>query len=328
MVKVKSEEKIIALLRKKEMSTVEEVTQLTGFSRQYIHKLLDRLIDKGDVEKNGKTPHVFYRLVDIELKESIPTISLENERFLNEHFMLVQAMGNLLNGVEAMQYWCRIQGLDFDKTVEEYVETRKKYLDYFNKNGFIDGIQKLKNTKGIKEIGVDYLYYFDFYAIERFGKTRLGTLMHYAKQGQNKSLMKLVVSETKYRLISFIETNNIEAIVYVPPTIKRTLQIMDYFQKNMGVNLPEIKVQKIRNNIVIPQKALSKLAERIENAKKTFYIGENQKYNRILIIDDAIGSGATINEIAIKIKSAGIAKEIFGLAITGSYKGFDVISEL
>ena len=78
MVKVKSEEKIIALLRKKEMSTVEEITQLTGFSRQYIHKLLDRLIDKGDVEKNGKTPHVFYRLVDIELKESIPTISLEN----------------------------------------------------------------------------------------------------------------------------------------------------------------------------------------------------------------------------------------------------------
>jgi predicted amidophosphoribosyltransferase len=51
-------------------------------------------------------------------------------------------------------------------------------------------------------------------------------------------------------------------------------------------------------------------------------------YNRILIIDDAIGSGATINEIAIKIREKGIAKEIIGLAITGSYKGFEVISEL
>jgi predicted amidophosphoribosyltransferase len=44
--------------------------------------------------------------------------------------------------------------------------------------------------------------------------------------------------------------------------------------------------------------------------------------------DEIIGSGATINEIALKIKAKGIAKEITGLAISGSYKGFDVISEL
>lgn len=52
-------------------------------------------------------------------------------------------------------------------------------------------------------------------------------------------------------------------------------------------------------------------------------------YNNILLIDDAIGSGATLNETAAQIKNKGICKgKIIGLAITGSFKGFDVISEV
>jgi len=35
-----------------------------------------------------------------------------------------------------------------------------------------------------------------------------------------------------------------------------------------------------------------------------------------------------MNEIALKIKSKNIAKTITGLAITGNYKGFEVISEI
>lgn len=325
---MKSDDKICEFLVIKEMTTVEELTQNLGFSRQYIHKLLDRLMEKGMIEKNGRIPHVFYRLSDKTNATELPKITLEQERFLSEHFMLVQAMGNLLQGVEAMQYWCVIQHLDFNKTVHEYIETRKKYLAFYNQYGLIDGLPKLQNTKGINQIGVDHLFYFDFYAIERFGKTRLGTLMHYAKQGQNKSLMKMIVQEVKYRIASFIDIYQIDAIVYVPPTIKRNVQIIDYFEKNLGISLPQLKVQKIKNKIVIPQKALSKLAERIENAKKTFYIGDNNPYNKVLILDDAVGSGATINEIALKIKASGLANEIYGLAITGSYKGFEVISEI
>ena len=36
----------------------------------------------------------------------------------------------------------------------------------------------------------------------------------------------------------------------------------------------------------------------------------------------------TTTKIALKIKTAGIAQEVYGLAVTGSFKGFDVISEL
>ncbi len=40
------------------------------------------------------------------------------------------------------------------------------------------------------------------------------------------------------------------------------------------------------------------------------------------------GSDATINEIALKIKSKKLATHIVGLAVTGSYEGFEVVSEL
>jgi predicted amidophosphoribosyltransferase len=73
---------------------------------------------------------------------------------------------------------------------------------------------------------------------------------------------------------------------------------------------------------------LSKIYERIAYAQVSFVITENIKYKTILLLDDAIGSGATMNEIARKIKQKGIVSKEISLAITGSYKGFNVITEL
>ena len=41
-----------------------------------------------------------------------------------------------------------------------------------------------------------------------------------------------------------------------------------------------------------------------------------------------MGSGATLNQIAGKIKSKNIAKRITGLSIVGSFNGFDVITDI
>lgn len=80
----------------------------------------------------------------------------------------------------------------------------------------------------------------------------------------------------------------------------------------------------------MPQKTLRKLEDRIINAKTTIIVPPNQQidYN-ILIIDDAAGSGATLNETAKKIRTIATNKiKIIGYSIVGSYKGFDIISEV
>lgn len=77
------------------------------------------------------------------------------------------------------------------------------------------------------------------------------------------------------------------------------------------------------------QKTLTKIEDRIINARETISVDGNANYSNILLIDDAVGSGATLNETARKIRQKGLCRDhIIGLAITGNFKGFDVISEI
>lgn len=84
----------------------------------------------------------------------------------------------------------------------------------------------------------------------------------------------------------------------------------------------------MKTPVIVPQKTLNKLEDRIENAKRTIMVDEEKKFKTVLLIDDALGSGATINETAKKIKNQQLAETIIGLAITGSFSGFEVISEV
>ena len=78
----------------------------------------------------------------------------------------------------------------------------------------------------------------------------------------------------------------------------------------------------------MPQKSLNKLEERINNAENTFVIKGNISYKNLLLIDDAVGSGATLNQISGKIKRKKLAENIIALAVVGSFKEFDVITDL
>lgn len=325
---MRTRESILKLLSKNSQLTVNDLAAILNVSRQYIHRVINELKDDGLITSVGTAPKVYYRLNEQAKPVYAKSISFEQENYLKQHFIAIDPLGNLREGLDALRYWCEKQNLPLEKTILEHIDTRNKYLAYFNTQELIDGTEKLINTNGIKDIGVNKLFYLDFYAIERFGKTRLGTLMHYAKQGQNKQLMKQIVSEIRQRVFNMLNEMQIDAVLFVPPTIDRKTQIMTVLQKLLQIELPHVKVEKIKNQIVVPQKALSKIFERIINAKSTFYVPNQPKYHRVLILDDAIGSGATINEIALKLKEKEIANEVIGLAITGSYKGFDVISEL
>ena len=189
-------------------------------------------------------------------------------------------------------------------------------------------MEKLKNTKGFISIAIDQLYYLDFYAIERFGKTRLGTLLHFAKQGQNRMLMNEIIGMTKEKINQFVKQKKIDAVGYIPPTIKRHLQFMQVLQKGVNLPLPHIGLVKVSGEIPVPQKALSKIEDRISNARSSIVVRETRQFKNVLLIDDAVGSGATINETAAKLKAKGSAQKIIGIAVIGSFKGFDVIQEV
>lgn len=323
-----TEGQIHQILQKTGEVKLTELVERTGSSRQMVHRALKALIEKGKVTKLGTAPRTFYKLSDPALKQVSHSLSLEEQKFLQEHFLLVTETGVKLTGFEALVNWCARQKLPIEKTAKEFISTRKKYLEYFLPGGLINGNAKIQSTKGFNKIGLDEIYYLDFYAIERFGKTRLGTLLHLAKQGQNKKLMDEIIELVKERIERLVSELKVDAISYIPPTIKREVQFMKVLERKLNLPLPHVKLVKVTGEIAIPQKALSKIEDRISNARVSIMVNENRVFKKVLLIDDAVGSGATLNETALKLKEKELAKKVIGLAITGSFKGFDVIQEV
>jgi phosphoribosylpyrophosphate synthetase len=140
--------------------------------------------------------------------------------------------------------------------------------------------------------------------------------------------MKELIDIIRPQINQIINKYKIDGVGFIPPTVKREVQFMKILEVNLNLPVKILKISKIKTDIVVPQKTLNKLDDRINNAKRTIVVEDYLQYNNVLLIDDAVGSGATLNETAFQIKKNGIAKNIIGLAITGSFKGFDVISEV
>ena len=322
--------KLQLLFRDKKELSVDEIVSELIVSKQYIHRILNQFVESNEIERIGLPPKTIYKLKLVSEKKPVSTenIPIEKQQFLRENFIVITEIGQLLYGLDAFSNWCEKRKLPLEKTINEFISTKDKYNQYINQHGLISGLEKLKSTKGYDTIYMDELLYLDFYAIERFGKTRLGTILHYAKQGQNKMLMKILIDEIKDKIQTIISVYKIDAIAYVPPTIKRETQLMKVLANGLKINLPSIEIMKIGGIIPVPQKSLNKIEERINNAENTFVVKGNVSFKNVLLIDDAVGSGSTLNQITGKIKTKQLATTVIGLAVVGSFKGFDVITDV
>jgi len=306
--------------------TPKQLVEYLGISRQALFKHLFELLEKGKIGKIGKPPVVYYFIKNQTVSEIKSLESRPESQIVEKNYLIITPTGEKLIGIEGFKYWCNKNNLPLQKTVSEYEKTFQKYAKY-KKTGLIDGTNKLKHS--FDKVYVDKIFYLDFYSIERFGKTKLGWLLLYAKQSQNKTLIKEVCEDINKEVNRCIAKYNIDAVSFVPPTVKREIQLMAEIKNNLNIHLPIINLQKIKTDLIVPQKTLSKIEDRVENARQTIMVNDTRSYDNILIIDDAIGSGATINETAKKIREKKIAKnKIYGVAITGSFKGFEIISEV
>ncbi len=325
---MKTSEKILQYITEKKQVTVHELVDYLEISRMAVSKQLSNLISEGKINKTGKPPKVFYFIAaeKDELEKGSIKIDPKIKNIIEKNFLLITPFGQRLEGLEGFIYWCRKTNQSIEKSAGEYADTWKKY-DKFKKSGLIDGMEKFKQT--FKTIYLDKVFYLDFYSIERFGKTKLGQLLLYAKQSQNRKLIKELTQIIKPQLDHLLKKFNIDGIGFIPPTVKREVQFMKELEKNLHPDLKKVSIVKVQSDIMVPQKTLNKLKDRVENAKRTIVVDESRNFENILLVDDAIGSGATLNETAEKIRARGICRgKIIGLSITGSFKGFDVINEV
>jgi len=317
---------ILAYITEHKEATAKELADFLGISPQALFRQLKKLQNKEKIIKIGTSPKVYYSLLG--KKEGFDSVGLPLEItvIINKNYLTITPQGQILSGVVGFNYWCVKQNLDVEKTAIEYIETLNKY-DKFKRDGLVEATEKMKST--FAEIFLDKTYYLDFYSIERFGKTKLGTLLLYAKQTQNMDLINDIYFLIRERINNLIISEEINAVGFIPPTISRKIQLQKELAGKLNISLPILNINKATSGIPVPQKSLSKLEDRIENARSTIFVDETRQFDNILLLDDAVGSGATLNETARKIKEKGICKgKIIGLALVGSFKGFDVINEI
>lgn len=320
-------QKILNYITKNNQASGRELTEYLGtISPRAVRKQLKNLLDKKLIDKTGRPPKVYYSLADKKWPSMPIQTSPETFQIIEERYLFISPSGEAKYGWEGFTLWCEKTKQDPIKTAREYIATLKKY-DKFRKGDLINGIEKIKHT--FDTVYLDKLFYLDFYSIERFGKTKLGQMLLYAKQSQNKALIRKVMGEIQQKIKMVVREYKIDGVLFIPPTVKREVQFMKELENGLHLPVKTLTVAKVKTEIAVPQKTLNKLEDRVENAKRTIVVEDTGSYTNILIIDDAVGSGSTLNQTAAQIKRKRLCSgKVIGLAITGSFKGFDVISEV
>lgn len=322
--------RILAYIRTYKQARAHDLVKVFGISHVAVHRQLNNLINRAEIAKVGKPPLVFY--IPKEKKEGITTYIPANiKKIIDKNYLYISPLGELLYGFEGFATWAKSINEEkrLYKLAVEYVNTLSRVKKHFQSNNWVDATGKLKNT--FKDTFADKLLYADFYSLPKFGKTRLGQLVLYAKQSQNRELISKIATLVKPLIEKIIREFSIDAVVFIPPTVPRSLQFMNELEIDLNLKLPSIELVKVATGeVVVAQKTLARLEERIINARETIFMKNNKiPYRNILLIDDAAGSGSTFNETARKLKNVMVGKHrIVAFAIVGSFKGFDVIREV
>lgn len=324
-----TKDKIIKFLKDNNKASVETLRKEFSISRQIIHRHLKDLTKDGLVSRVGTPPIVFYVLSH---KEKFPKLNvpLEEEQYLEKNYLWISPRGEMFFGANGFVRWVKSinQEKQLQTLVNEFINVRKKANEHIKKNSLIEATFKLESI--FDSVNLQKLYYLDFYALPKFGKTPAGQLVLYSKQAQQEQLIIELVHRAKGPINEIIKEYSMDAVAFIPPTIKRQVQFLKVLENRLSLNLPKIELVKAyKGQIPIAQKTLSKLEQRIENARESIYIKDTKaRYKNVLLVDDAVGSGASMNEVAKKLLEQNVAERVYGFAFVGSYKGFDVISEV
>ncbi len=330
--KTNTKQQLFEFVQQNREASSAEISKQLGISPQMVHRHLKALLEEGKLKKLGRAPRVLYVVNQEGQQQKTLVLSAFPQKlssYIEQHYLTVKPNGEVLEGFDGFVWWAEKTGQakNLEKLAGEYVSSHKEFSKNFKaKHGLIDATFKLKDTFG--KSYVDALYYQEFYSLPKFGKTKFGQRVFLGKSGQDLQTIKLLANECRDSLNTLIKQHKIEAMVFAPHSIPRKVAFLKEFERFLDLPLPKLELLKIFSGAPVAQKTLQKLHDRIENAQGTIFL-KNQKthFKCVLVIDDAVGSGATINAIAQKLKASGV-KIIIGYAITGSLKGFEVINEI
>ena len=337
MFKVTSLQQVLDCFHHQAIWGVTEMSTYLWKDRSLVHRYLKALLEQWKLEKQWAWPRTRYVLVEpagVSLHEPEPvffSLSYEDTVILDTWFYKFAPNGEVLQWKEWYMTWCTARGLDPEKKLEQFI-TIYTY------------IQKIKNTCWLLDVtasfrehivwwSLDALYYADQYTWMEFGRWKVAEITFYAKDTQHKQLINTAIWLILRQLECLVVSSDVDALAFTPHSRKRQIQLLEELEKQLDTwDLPHIELVKYApHGVVIAQKSLKTREQRIQNARETILIqtqGDLSQYKKVLLIDDFVGSGATLNETAKKLKKAGV-EEVIGFAFVGNADlRYEVINEI
>ena len=321
---------MLQLLEKRDYSPRDLYEELR-VSPSLVQRHLKSLLAEGLVDRLGRGPRVFYRFV----KSPATVVS---SPIIDRHFMLKDPVGNIHYGVEAFLKWSQdnLKKYSLEEKARLYEQCVQDMQRLRKKNGAfsLDGKMDDFHTQTGEEVYLQDVVCAVPYAFPDFGKTKESILLSIAKEGssQSEEFCDQLVSDFLPILSAYIEREGFDAVVFVPPSASRRVQLMHILRRRFSTisgHPPIVKLDKRHGMVVQQQKHLGRITDRLENADRTFYVRPmKESYDTVLLIDDFIGSGATLNQIAKKLIQQGVAKKVWGIGIVGVRKGFKVVKKV
>lgn len=330
-----------------------EISYILWKSRTIIHTYLKELVRQGKLKKLGSWPHVTYTLATpkgtspkntpkvsvshtswhIQAQSAptaLPELPYSDLQTIEQTFYKFAENGALLQGYNWFIARCQARNLNSADKARLYVKVKKHIDTLKNTCGLIDATKAF--AAHVSTSHIDKIFYADQYNWMEFGRGKLAEMTFYAKQSQNKSLIQECIQSIKLNIQCLIQHQRIDAIAIIPPSITRTHQLLKILQYELtSFGLPFVPLIKyFPNRIPVPQKSLKSREQRIRNAQQTIIVNTDslKTTKRILLIDDFVGSWATLNETAYKLKQTW-AKTIIWFAFVGNTDlSYEIINEV
>lgn len=336
--------KILNIIREFPHQKAGFYAEKIDYDRSSMHAYIKVLTNKWYIDKHGLAPHTTYSISHKTQQEYIVEredtwaprtdswfilTSYKDKKYI-ESFYKYLPDGSLLTGKEGLQKWAQQRWIDQLTTLQRFASIAH-HIDTLR-----DDIWVLNATQDFhqwrRSKAIDELFYIDQYIYGEFGRWPLAELAFYAKLSQNKKLIQELIDRIMEPIMALIHEKKIDAIAFIPPSIDRKYQLLEIISTRLKpMQIPFVSLYKyFPNSIPIAQKTLKTKEQREQNAKSTIQISlETPSYNRVLLLDDFVWSGATLDITANKLKTRGIAKYVIGLALIGNLDlKYEVISEI
>jgi len=338
--KFKSLKQVLDLFDNNGLLWATEISDKLNISRIIVHKYLKELVKQKRLKKVWKPPKTKYRIVENQKIEKLEWVScmidddympnFNEQKLLEENFYKFASDWEKLLWFKWLQKWCKFRNLNIKEKTKNYISV------YNHVNKLQDKCWLLNATpnfwKHFENVYLDNIYYADQYKWMEFWRWKLAEMTFYAKQSQNKQLIKDSLSEIILKLECVIKKWNFDAIAITPWSIDRKNQLLHFLKKELEyLWLPFVNIIKYYpNNIPIPQKSIKTRVWRIKNARNTIFVDDEntKKYSKIFLIDDFVWSGSTLNETASKLKKQWV-KEVDWFAFVWNMNlDYEVINEV